>query len=454
MRSLFLRIFLWFWLAVALIGAALVVSSPLLTRSRPAIDRWQAAAEEALQVHLERAEQRLRHHGPSWRGGPRGHRGPVALHLFDADGELVEGPPPPPELRELVEKALADGGIHGERRGTLHLGARAITMSDGTRWVVGASLRRPPRPVDLLSPGELLPRLAVLALVAGVLCFWLARHLTRPVAALRGVTRRLAAGDLTARVGPRLARRRDEIGELARDFDAMAERLEDLLGAQRRLLRDVSHELRSPLARQAVAVELARGQTGGALAATLDRLERDGERLNELIGQLLVLARLEGGPPLEREEAVSLERLVAEVVADAEFETVEADRGIDLVRTAPAEVSGDPGLLRSAVENVVRNALRHTAPGTRVEVELATDGQTALIRVRDRGPGVAEDDLERMFEPFYRADAARSPDGGSGLGLAITRRAVERHGGSVRSANRSGGGLEVEIALPLAVSRA
>jgi two-component system sensor histidine kinase CpxA len=393
------------------------------------------------------------HDGAS--GAARALAGEHDLVVLDDRGTDVTGRPVDRSVRELAQRALATGDEAFERSGTEHLLARPVIAADGQPRVVVVALRHPPSAVDLLDPRIVLPRLAIVTLVVGLFCFVLARHLSAPFGALRFAARRLAAGELSARVGKPVARRRDEIGELARDFDAMAERLEQLVGAQRGLLRDVSHELRSPLARLDVALELARQRSGDGAAEALDRIGRESRRLDELVGQLLSLARLESGAVEPDRERVDLGRLLGEVVADARFEAERNGRTVALVVGQPATVDGAAGLLRSALENVVRNAIAHAPAGTGVDVSLAVataagNGGAAVIAVRDHGTGVPEAELESVFEPFHRVSEARErSSGGVGLGLAITRRAVEWHGGSIAAANHPDGGLEVTIRLPL-----
>jgi two-component system, OmpR family, sensor histidine kinase CpxA len=265
----------------------------------------------------------------------------------------------------------------------------------------------------------------------------------------------LAAGDLTARAGAPNAGRRDEVAGLMRDFDTMAERLEGLVKAQSRLLNDISHELRSPLARLNVALGLARQRSNPESAAMLDRIELEAGRLNELIGRLLTLARLEDGEQHVPATPFLLDEVVLNVAEDAEFEA--QARRCHVRSEIPAgswAVRGDPSLLHSAIENVVRNAIRYTREGTAVEIHLektgSAGGEEAVVRVTDCGSGVPADALEKLFQPFYRLDDARGRQtGGVGLGLAITERAVRFHGGRVAATNRSEGGLMVEIHLPL-----
>jgi signal transduction histidine kinase len=284
----------------------------------------------------------------------------------------------------------------------------------------------------------------------------LAWFLTMPVVRLRAATRKLAAGDLTARAGAPNTRRRDEVAGLMRDFDTMAERLESLVKAQSRLLNDISHELRSPLARLNVALGLARQRSGPESAAMLERIELEAGRLNELIGRLLTLARMEDGEQRAPSTPVLLDEVVLNVAEDAEFEA--QARHCHVHSEIPAGswgVRGDASLLHSAIENVVRNAIRYTREGTAVEIHLektesAAGGSEAVVRVTDCGSGVPADALEKLFQPFYRLDDARGRQtGGVGLGLAITERAVRFHGGRVAAVNRAQGGLMVEIHLPL-----
>jgi two-component system sensor histidine kinase CpxA len=254
------------------------------------------------------------------------------------------------------------------------------------------------------------------------------------------------------RVGDTMGRRTDEFAELGRDFDQMAARLDGLVTAERRLLRDISHELRSPLARLNVALELARQQAAGE-TASLDRIEREADRLNALIGQLLMLARLESGTTAPAQASVNLAGIVREVVEDAAFEAQGRGRRVALVETCDEPVLGDPELLRSAVENVVRNAVRHAPEASTVEVGMRREGRRETARVcvavRDHGSGVPEAALPYIFQPFYRVGDARTRGaGGVGLGLTIVDRTIRLHHGTVSAANAPGGGLVVELTLP------
>ncbi len=451
MKSLFVRIFLSFWLAQALfVVLAILVTVAFRPRSstwealrttvlNDAVSAYEEGGEDKLRQYLEEVDQSQHvraylfdEHGieVSRRGAPDwamrvAAGGPRTPH----DGFLF---PAPPVQRD--SKASADG----KHRFTVVLG-----LPPGPRVFIG------PRGVPFTG-------LLIGVLTSGLVCYLLSWYLTKPIVRLRTAARQLAAGDLTARTGAPASTRRDEVAGLMRDFDAMAERLETLLKAQSRLLNDISHELRSPLARLNVALGLARQRAGVESTDMLDRIELEASRLNELIGRILTLARLEDGEQLVSHTPVPLDDLVASVTEDAEFEA--QARHCHVHTSLPEgnwEVSGNASLLHSAVENVVRNAIRYTQEGTSVEVELTSakraGGSDAVLRVSDSGPGVPADALEKLFEPFYRLDDARGRQtGGVGLGLAITERAVRFHGGKVSAMNRPQGGLVVEIRLPLA----
>jgi two-component system sensor histidine kinase CpxA len=291
--------------------------------------------------------------------------------------------------------------------------------------------------------------LLILLVVSAGVCFWLARSLTSPIRVLRRATQQFAAGDLSTRIDGKV-HGKNEFAGLAADFDEMAGKIEDLVGGQQRLLRDISHELRSPLARLGVALELARQDNNiESRHKALGRIELESERMNELIGQLLSLTRLESGadqlPRTEFDLCLLLDRLVR----DADFEA--KNRQCQVMFNGPESVivNGYEELMARALENVIRNGVRYTEEGTQVSVELKRDPENIVIRIADHGPGVPDEVLDKMFEPFYRvADARDRQSGGTGIGLAIAEQAVRLHGGSIRAINRAEGGLLVEILLP------
>jgi len=294
---------------------------------------------------------------------------------------------------------------------------------------------------------SLIPILAIG--ISGLICFMLTRHITSPLFELRRAAEAIAVGNLAARAPEGLRDRCDEIGELGRDFDRMAERLESLVGGHKRLLGDVSHELRSPLSRLLVALGLARRANGVELPEHLDRIALEARRLDDMIGQLLTLSRIESGSHAATASSVDLTALVHEVVTDADFEARAQSRRVEVSASYECRVHGSEELLRSAIENVIRNGVRFTLEGTAVDVSVRHELNRAVIRVRDLGPGVPAAMLSEIFLPFRRVQTKQGTmNEGSGLGLAIAHRAVAANGGKIRAMNAADGGLIVEIDFP------
>jgi len=275
--------------------------------------------------------------------------------------------------------------------------------------------------------------------------YWLVTmYITRPVKQLAGVVDRFGTGELTARATPRS---KDEIGNLGRSFNAMAERIHTLLTTERQLLQDVSHELRSPLARLTFEAEMVRNTSDRDAAAT--RLRREIERLSELVGTLIDMARAEGEPGAVEMEVLCLNDLLLATAEDSEVEARAAGCSIDVKAQRETYLQGNVELLRRAIENILRNAIRYAPPESTVEVRLEREANFARITVRDYGPGIPEKLRERIFHPFFRADASRDErTGGLGLGLAIAQRAVRVHNGDITATNASPGAL-LTITLPL-----
>lgn len=404
----------------------------------------------------------------------------VRARMFDASGAELASKDVTQDERDLAARVITNGGTASKIMHETAIEARVLNMHDGKRYAFVATLpfgphpppvpdgmpppflHLPPGPLNFIlgdTAGALLARVLAAVLTAGLLCYMLARYIVSPVVKLRAVTQQLTEGDLSARVGPLLGNRHDELADMGRDFDTMAARIEALLGAQARLLRDISHELRSPLARLGVALDLLRKRTPPEAETHLARIEREAARLNELIGQLLSLSRWETGAEGTRARTVDLAALVREVAEDADFEARSQNRSVEVEECEACETTGTHALLQSAFENVVRNAVRHTPEGTSVKVSLScreagTKTREAVMCVTDKGPGVPEEALKEIFRPFYRVDDSRTREtGGVGLGLAITERAVRLHNGTVSASNLNGRGFVVEIRLPLAMQR-
>ena len=457
MKSLFLKIFLSFWLAQALI-VALVVLATVVFRPQTESPFWDYIKSH-IADQLVQAYEGGGSPGLASRTDQFSRTLKLQAFLFDEQGRELSGRTAPGWAQRLIHGQDPQGiGLFA------HFSARRfvkqqVSTDEGRTYVMVAEV--PPRPwLPLLRQKPPVTGLIILGLavlVSGIVCYFLAGYLTSDVRRLRAATQQLAAGDLNARAEAPRGRRRDEIAQLVRDFNTMAGRLQDLMEAQARLLHDISHELRSPLARLSVALGLATQRSGPEAMGALERIEMEANRLNELIGRLLTLARLEGGDDELGRAEVALDELIRDITIDADFEAQSRHCHVVCVIQDEITVLGSASLLHSAVENVVRNAMRHTREGTEVEIRLAHEsgpnGTEAVVRVTDHGSGVPQEALDKLFRPFYRLDDARGRQtGGVGLGLAITERAVRLHGGTVRAANRPQGGLMVEIRLPLEAS--
>jgi signal transduction histidine kinase len=456
-HSLYWRIFLAFWVALTLILVGTVTVAVNATAHRP--DKpW-----------LERARLYTQAAHAFESGGPDALRGWLeSLHGELFSRTYVVGPDGAEMLgRPLPASIYGPGGSPPPgTQGSAAVGAVApiggalvlLTPAGGAYHVVIGPVRDSPRLFgELELPGVPLALLVIALAVSAAVCLFLARYLAAPVDRLRLATRQLANGDLNIRVLPALKGRQDDLGLLAADLDAMAERLRQLLEGKQQLLRDVSHELRSPLARLQLALSLARRDEGGS-ERHIARAAFEADRLEQLIARTLKLVRLERPVHELEQERLELAELLRTIVADV---AIEADaRGclVNLQAHAPLPVLGDAEVLRSAFENVIRNAVRYSPPDAVISINARQrlDAQrhaVVEVTVRDCGPGVPDKDLSLIFEPFYRVDAAREhrSTGGEGLGLAIAARAIALHSGTIEARNAPGGGLAVCVTLPIDV---
>ncbi len=411
---------------------------------------FERDGQAALASYLERVE----------------HASHIKAVLFDTLGNEMSGRSVPEGLANAISRVSEDSPyvFYFLPQQERPLAAHFIRGPKGAPYVLVGELPKPDFPAPpprLGEPGSFAFGLRIIArsflpvlLVGGFFCYWLARYLSAPIVQLRGATHELSAGNLAARVDEKLLRRRDELGYLGRDFNVMAGRIESLMEAQRRLLGDISHELRSPLARQGVALGLARRNAGPQATPALDRIEREAGRLNEMIGQLLTLSRVESDTDRLANEEIDLAALVKEVADDADFEARGRDRTVRIISDEPLRIRGVFELVRSAIENVVRNAVRYTEMGTQVDIALTSEAvnrdRFAVVSVRDHGKGVPEEAIKEIFRPFYRVEDDRDrKTGGAGLGLSIAARAVRLHQGTIKAANAVDGGLIVEIRMPI-----
>jgi signal transduction histidine kinase len=434
MRSLFVRIFLAFWLIYSAMSAVTIftmarsrpldvenefsrrIRSSVLTAARLAILRRQVEGNTGYLRAVDEFQRESR----------------VQLWITTPDG------------RELADRSIPADTLATAHRSDLKM---PLHTEQGD-FVLYAEV-----PLRLLPPFRTdreMVQLIFGILISGVVCYSLALYLTRPIDQLRRAAQAIAQGDLSARAVAR--RNRDQIGYLVDDFNQMADRLQSTMAAQKQMISDISHELRSPLARLSVALELARARAGEGARTSLDRIELETSRLNDMIGRILALAQLTSGELHMKRERIDLSRIVREVVADADYEARSKHTSVKLTMGHDSEhaiLDGFPSLLRSALENALRNAIAYTAPGTEIEVNQWHSAGNACITIRDHGQGVPESELSKLFLPFYRVDNSRTRHtGGSGLGLAIAARAIAVHHGTIAAHNAPDGGMIVDIRIP------
>jgi len=449
---LFVKVFSWFWVtALVIIG---IISVGRRVMDLKSIDSSPIYGSVASMVARE-AAQAYESGGPE--GFARfsnslvgGHQGQILL-LDEFNKDVLSRAPSKDTLRLASEAGR-------EQLVTTHIplyervAAYKFVSTSGRPY----TLVFYERSAALSLPGALLsagiPFLLGLLSVVTILCFWLAYNIAAPIHGIQSAARRVAQGDLSARVPLAVSRRRDELAALAVDFDSMVERIEMLIGTQKKLLNSVSHELRSPLARLNVSLAVLRKRMPEEVLDTCERMERDVARIDTLMGQLLTLSRLEAGLSSGERENVNFTLLVQEVVADGNFEAAALGKSVTLEASPVVLENADSLALRSACENIVRNAIHFTRPGTEVKVALginnAGSGAQVILTVCDEGPGVPHDALHNIFSPFFRLNGPARPSEGNGLGLTIALEAIRLHHGSITASNLSPKGLEISVRLP------
>jgi two-component system sensor histidine kinase CpxA len=449
-NSLFWKIFLWFWATVIVIALSMVVTF-LLDPARNS-SRWhESLSRMALYSGTAAMEEAELHGAPAASAYMKdvGNTTHMNACLLDEAGEVIAG-----DRCELFTRNISLA------RSTQHI---SVSVKDGVARVVLPILSTSGRkyiyageiPVGAPDIGKsaIVVRLCLAFFVSFCICYLLTRYLTAPILRLREASHRLAAGDLSTRASESMERRNDELGFLVRDFNAMAGRIEELISRQQQLIYDISHELRSPLARLNVALDLGRERKGSDSA--FDHMEQDIDCMSEMIGRMLTVAKLDASSTEVQMTRVDLGELASRVVRSAEFELRERDNAVRFTMREECFVHGNAELLQSAIENVIRNAVRYTSSDASVEVQLQhvekDDGSFILLSVRDFGTGVPEAELSNIFRPFYRVANDRDrQSGGAGLGLAIADRVIRVHGGTIHAQNASPHGLRVDILLPAA----
>lgn len=442
MHSLFWKLFLTMWLSIVGFSAAIGWLNDKLAREQWAEQPADSFARGLARIS-QRAEQALQIDG---RKGlrdellniPRMSRS----HIYIVDESNKEVLGRDEALNQLVERRTQmDEVVYEDAGGRPY---RFYTVN-----------RSPPSTILAPGPQGTALRLAAAAAISALISYFLARSLATPLASLSKASRRIAAGELGTRVRHTMPSRQDEIGQLAVDFDVMASRLEAMQKANQRLLQDVSHELRSPLARLSVALEIARKKGAGHIGSEIDRISLESERLEKLVNDVLGLLRESSEPISRLDDDIELTGLLSDLVDVVNYEVPEGKPGISWYPAGPCEFRGDRELLWRAMENLLRNALRHTDPDRGIELAFTIRKRKSRVElsVRDFGEGLPASELEKIFEPFYRVQESRDRgSGGHGLGLSIAANAARRHGGSIEAVNASDGGLVVTISLPLAAA--
>ena len=453
-NKLFGRIFLWFWLATFLMMSSAIWLAKQLSSGyelSPIAPEAQALLNNTANK-LQRVSQRREAENLSLLLARLGHPGRLGLLLVDLESSrFIYGFPRPLQPDEKPFSALlrqesafsiktSSGVFHGPYR---------LTMR-GKEYALFAGK---PYPMDMMRrmrrqhPGLLL---GFAILLSGGFCALLTWSLLRPIRQLQQAANSMSQGDLSTRVGS-VSQRHDELGQLGKDFNQMSEQLELLVSSQKRLLADISHELRSPLARLQVAIGIAQQQEQSMTPTTvkqLERIEKEAARIESMIAQLLKLSRLEADAPMPAMQRVDVTEMLQGLVSDADFEAQSLGKRVHLKAEAEAQIYAEPELLSSAISNVLRNAVKYADKQVCI-AQHVVDGQV-VVKVVDDGPGIPDDELGDIFRPFYRLSASRNRDsGGVGLGLAIAERAIASHKGSIRAQNRPEGGLEVTIQLPI-----
>lgn len=454
-NSLFGRIFLWFWIA-----AFVIVSGALWLTKQFSSEYELSPASDKVEIRLAETASKLER--------SKGRRGGMTLsqllrRIARRDGEailLVE-----PKSKNVIYSFPYE--VWPDKKPFLQLKDSSVPFT------IKTSMGKFYGPVAVLldeqqyklfigkpSPPGLLKRLrrnnpgiffSIALVLSGLLCAWMAWSLVRPLRQLQAAVQLMSKGDLEAKVQG-ANERTDEIGQLSQDFNRMSHQVATLMAGQRRLLADISHELRSPLARLEVAIGIAYHhcpQTESEpISKQLARIEKEAHQIEAMLQQILTLSRLESLQNPYEKIGFAVAPMLIEIVNDAQFEAQAEAKEVELIGVTDACIVGDEQLLASACSNVIRNAVKYCS--TKVEVRVVQERDIIIVEVGDDGAGVDEQQLQDIFTPFYRLSASRNRNsGGVGLGLAIAQQAVIFHKGEITACNKESGGLLVTLTFPI-----
>ena len=442
MRSLYWKIFAFFWLTLIITAGTVVTLTSTIIENRQQIESHQIIE---MGVHLADEYEEDGRHALDHELKELDFRFGIQAFMLDAKNRPISRVNLPKDwlsfTQPLTPKRFKDRSLRG-------LKAYRISSSSGTLYTMVARVDRDSRYAYWTSHLPAL-QLFIALIIVGLLTAFVTWRITKPLALLRRATNAFARGKFDARVDEQVICRKDEISQLGNSFNNMAERIAMLLSNQQRLFRDISHELRTPLARQQIALELLARKLPDDDRASIDRIEREIGRMNELIDQVLTLLRLEQGEQAVNKEDYDIGALITQLVNDASFEAQDEDK-ISLNLPDQTKLNGCPELTSRCLENIVRNALRYTGDDGQVHIDVSKGKEWLEISVKDDGPGVPEAALKHLFEPFYRVEDDRNQQsGGYGIGMAIAEQAIRSQGGTIVAANRPEGGLQITIRLPL-----
>ncbi|EKD81034.1 MAG: Sensor protein [uncultured bacterium] len=467
--GLFVKFFFWFWLAVVSTGILVATygyfyhfkpeSKRMFTMGRELLEENGRMVVDAYETSGIELALSVRLPGSFWLYdeqlnsifSPQNTRNSKLKHFSRRHERFIQlFEDKEPVVKEIARKLLAGKNSESEEIAGEMLIGSVLTSETNKKYVLISHLpQKMPKPERFLVE-NLLESMPFFLLITALFCYALSRYMVSPISELRHASRDFAGGNLDARVTGNAVARFDEIGDLAVDFNDMAEKIEQMIRGQRRLFGDISHELRSPLARLQVAVELLQKRLPAAEQPMLARIENEVARINSLIGEVLAFSRLEAGNLNGERQQVSLLDTLSRICNDANFEGKTHNREVILKAAEDIKLSGIEQLLERAIENILRNALKYSPDNSQIEVELSVKNNQAVISIGDHGPGVHEAELNKLFAPFYRCSEDRNrSSGGTGLGLAIALRAIKLHNGDITLKNREGGGLIAEILLPL-----
>jgi len=451
MYSLFWKIFLTYWLTILIVElfTAWITADLSENEIHPILEeqnaQFVASSTQAVSVLTSGGLTAL----TDWLQQPSNLKAVNEFYVINQDNEEIHNKPLPESIKALINNDYTEQALINHSQPIKQILTFRTATPENENYLLVTTFEQPSLASYLLAP----QRVALGVIISGLICFLLARYFTSPLTRLRRSTQMLALGAFDVTALEHLRERKDEFGALAVDFEQMAERLRDLLNAKRQLLRDISHELRSPLARIRVAIDLARNKLNANSNEEIDRIEREIERLEFLIQELLTFASIQPLSNSTDTTRISVREMLENIIDDVGYE-LQHTRNTNLIKLLcenAIEIEADARLLHRAIENIVRNACYYSPSDAVIKIACYTQTGKLYITIEDEGPGVPQDMLEKIFQPFVRVSEAReSQTGGSGIGLAIAKRVIEFHHGTIQASNKKdASGLIVTIVMPL-----